>query len=442
MPISQPPSRRAPGRASRSCQRTGGRRRAGTPPGAGSTTACRSPGRWPARCGSAARPGRCRAVRPARRGRLQPEHARGLTGCPHPGGNRHVQRGQPVRGSPARGVHHPGGDAGLLGELLDLRGLLDHVDGDRGEPTAVIGRELHLLGGGRAVPGQEEHLLAGQGQLHRAAGQRPGRHRREDDVRVRVALRPETAAHEGADHPYPLLVQPEDLGHGRPGRVHPLGGVPQGQRDVGARLPQRSGGVRLERVVVVHRRGVGAVEGDRTRRHRCGEVARGGVGLERGIDLVRLVQVAGVRAQLGVVRLPGVGNPDQFGAMPGCFRGLGDDEPDRLAAEGDLGRLQHGQLAVVGSGQPLGVLSREHGQDPGEPFGGGGAEAGHPSPGDGGPHDKGVRGALDRGLVGVRGGAAHLALPVAAGEIFTHGMGFKQTGHVRPPGRAGARWPR
>jgi hypothetical protein len=36
-------------------------------------------------------------------------------------------------------VHHCRCDCGLLCELLDLRGLLDYVMRDRGEPTAGVG---------------------------------------------------------------------------------------------------------------------------------------------------------------------------------------------------------------------------------------------------------------------------------------------------------------
>jgi hypothetical protein len=106
--------------------------------------------------------------------------------------------------------------------------------------------------------------------------------------------------------------------------------------------------VRLQRVVVVYRRGVGPVERDRGGRHRGRDVTFGGVGLVRRVDLLRLVQVVPVGPQLHIVRLLVVGDPDQACGLPGRLGGLGDHHRDRLAAEGDLAGLQHSQLAVVG----------------------------------------------------------------------------------------------
>ena len=56
-------------------------------------------------------------------------------------------RDEPVRRAPVgRRVHHAGGRGGLLGELLDRRGLLDHVVGDRGEPAVARRRRAGPAG--------------------------------------------------------------------------------------------------------------------------------------------------------------------------------------------------------------------------------------------------------------------------------------------------------
>ena len=185
-----------------------------------------------------------------------------------------------------------------------------------------------------------------------------------------------------------------------------------------------------DRVVVVHRGGVGAVEGDRGGGHRGLDVALAGVGLVRGVDRVGLVQVVAVGAQLRVVRLLVVADRHQVGGLPGELGGLGDDHADRLAAEGDLVALQHGQLGVLGGGQPLGVAGGQHGQDAVERAGLRGVDGGDPPAGDRRLHDLRVGRRRHRRLVGVGGGAAHLVRAVAAGQALPDRARFEQAGHA------------
>ena len=222
----------------------------------------RSRGRPPARCGSrsstGSMPQRTASSSMATSGANMPGHS---PGARIHDGTGTSSGGQPVGGAPVRrGVHHPGRDAGLLGELLDPRGLLDHVVAIAVQPAVGVGAEPDPLDGRRAVAGQREHLLPGQRQLHRPAGQRPARPARPARRwRAAVPLEPKPPPTYGADHP-DLLRRRARRPRPRAGRdaVHALGGVAQGQRHVGRPGPTaRVVRVRLHRVVVLHRRRVG-----------------------------------------------------------------------------------------------------------------------------------------------------------------------------------------
>ena len=170
MPISQRPSRREPGSGRDRPSRTAPRPRAGRRRGCGWRTGCRSRGRSPARCGSAARSDRARSDRELVDRRLEREHAGALARRAHPRRRGHVERDEPVRRPPVRRrVHHPRRDRGLLGELLDRRRLLDDVVRDRRQPAVAAGAELEALDRRRAVAGEREHLLPRDGELDRPA---------------------------------------------------------------------------------------------------------------------------------------------------------------------------------------------------------------------------------------------------------------------------------
>jgi hypothetical protein len=86
---------------------------------------------------------------------------------------------------------------------------------------------------------------------------------------------------------------------------------------------------------VRRRRLVGAVDRQLRRRECRIDVALLGVGLEARVDPGRLVQVRVVGAQLDVVRLLGVLDPDELPGLPRRLVALGDDGRDDLAAVGD-----------------------------------------------------------------------------------------------------------
>ena len=179
--------------------------------------------------------------------------------------------------------------------------------------------------------------------------------------------------------------------------VHALGGVVQRQqRTVG--IPDRDGGVRLHRIVVLVRGGVGLVDGDR---RACAsarlDVAVGGVGVEVGVDLLGRVQAGVVGADLGVVvGARRTSTRDEIGCLPGDFGGVGDDATDELAAVVHLVVLQDGQVAVVGVGEGRCVEDGEDGVDAVERLGGGGVHRGDAARGDGGLHRVQVERRVDR----------------------------------------------
>ena len=131
-------------------------------------------------------------------------------GRPHPRRHGYVEGGEPVGRPPVRrGVHRPGRDAGLLGELLDLRGLLDDVDADAAQAPVRVRGQPHPLDGRGPVAGEGEHLLPGERELDRPAGQGASGHRGDDDVGVRRPLRPEPASDVRGDHAHLLVLQAE-----------------------------------------------------------------------------------------------------------------------------------------------------------------------------------------------------------------------------------------
>ena len=107
-----------------------------------------------------------------------------------------------------RRVEHPRRHRGLLGELLERRGLLERDVVDRQQAAVGVGAEPHALDRRRPVAGEREHLLAGGGELHRPVDV-PGRQRRRDRRRPRDALRAEAAADVRRDHAHACGIDPE-----------------------------------------------------------------------------------------------------------------------------------------------------------------------------------------------------------------------------------------
>ena len=210
--------------------------------------------------------------------RLEPVHPRGLARRPHPGGRGHVEGGQVVRGAHASGrVHVAGADGGLLGELPDRRGLLEHVVDNRGHGAVLSGSDPQPLDRGGAIAGEDEHLLPGHGQLHRPP-ESLCRQRGCDCVRARSALRAKAAPDVLGDHPYLIFVEPEQAREHYPPARRALGRVIDGQRAV---VPEGNARVRLHRVVVLGRRAVDLIDDDfglKQRAVRIAAVGAAGVG--------------------------------------------------------------------------------------------------------------------------------------------------------------------
>ncbi len=337
---------------------------------------------------------------------LEREHAGALARRAHPRRRRQVERDQAVGGPPGRrGVHHPRRERRLLGELLHRRGLLDDVVGDRLQPAVAVGAELQALDGRRAVAGEGEHLLAGDGELDRAIDV-PGAHRREHHVWPRRPLRAEPAADVRRDDPYPVGVEAEHLGHRRDDAPRALRRVVQVQTAAG---PGGDRGVRLHRVVVLRRGGVRRVHGHLGAFQGGRDVALLGVGGEVRVDLVGLVQTGMVGPQLDVVRRDLVDDAHDLGGVPGGLERVGDRRRDDLAAIGDARGLEHRQLAR-GVGQLLRVFGRQHAEHAGDGQRLGGVDRRDDALGDRRWDDRRIGDAVGSVLVGVAGRPHHLVV--------------------------------
>ena len=218
---------------------------------------------------------------------LEREHPGALAGRAHPRRGRDVERDEPVAGQAVgRRVHHARGRAGLLGELAHGRGLLERVVGDRGERAVLGGAEADALDRRRAVADAGEHLLAPERALDGSVDH-AGRDRGEHRLRPRRALGAEAAADVLGDHAHALGVELEHLGERAARAVGALDRVVEQEVAV---LPDREAGVRLHRVVVDGGGGVGLVDLDLCACERLLRLALRGVGGERRVDLVRLVE--------------------------------------------------------------------------------------------------------------------------------------------------------
>ena len=79
-----------------------------------------------------------------------------------------------------RRVHHTRGDGGLLGELVEGRGLLNDVMCDRREMPVALGAQADALDGRRAIASQRKHLLPRERELHWSAYHLRGHHGEND----------------------------------------------------------------------------------------------------------------------------------------------------------------------------------------------------------------------------------------------------------------------
>ena len=229
---------------------------------------------------------------------------------------------------------------------------MDDVVADRGQPSAGVRAEPYALDRRGAVAREGEQLLPREREFGGSSDDGPGGERGQGVVRVRQSLRAEGAAHMRRDHPHLLGGESEEPRHDRFDPMGTLRAVVQRQprTAVGrrvSRLPYGDTSVRFHRAVVLHRRAVGLVDGDR------GD-GEGGLGIAvvgvRGVvrvDLLRPVEIGAVGAQLRVVRPLFVLDDDEGGGVPGRFRCLGDDRADQLAPERDLVGLEHRHLGIA-----------------------------------------------------------------------------------------------
>ena len=167
------------------------------------------------------------------------------------------------------GVQPDRGVAAVVDVTVDAGHLGGRGADDGGQP-ALRGRAqpqtVAVLG---AVTVGGVHLRARQHQPHRPAAD-SRRRRGEQRVRIDRPLGAETAAQVGGDDPDADLLA-ERLPDAGAGEDHALGALVQRQRALV--LPDGGGGVRLDRIVVLHRAAVGLVDPYRGLLERRGSVA-------------------------------------------------------------------------------------------------------------------------------------------------------------------------
>ncbi|MDQ1103689.1 hypothetical protein QE405_000973 [Nocardioides zeae] len=348
-------------------------------------------------------------------------HARHLPGRAHPGRHGHVERGHAVgRGAVGRGVHHAGRGGGLLGELLDARRLRRRVVAEHDEGAVGLGAEAHARAGGGAVAGEREHLLPRHGEAHRVAGERQGGEGRRDLGGVGEALAAEAATDVRREHAHLLRLEAQHRRERGAHRVHGLGGVVEGEQRA---VPGGSGGVRLHRAVELVGRGVGRVDVHGGGGERRVGVTVDGVRLRARVDLLGGVGRA-VLVEDDLGRLLVLVHPHEEGALAGGLRRGRDDERDDLPAETDVLVLEHGELAVLGVGEPGGAGVVEHAPHAPVRERVARVHPQHPSAGGGRGDEPGVQHvAVHRVLDRVRRRAGHLRDAVLPVEVPSHRPG-------------------
>ena len=129
---------------------------------------------------------------------------------------------------------------------------------NRREPAVAVGTQAHALDRRRAIADHREHLLSGEGQLHRSP-RNHRRHHRENHVCVGEELGTEPTADIRRDHAHALGWESERLRDIVADPVCALVRIIQGDA---VPAPRRDRRMRFERIVVVCRRRIGVVERD------------------------------------------------------------------------------------------------------------------------------------------------------------------------------------
>ena len=109
-----------------------------------------------------------------------------------------------------RRVHDARERGGLLGELIQRRGLLEHLVVQGPQSAARVGAQTHPLDGRRAVSDQREQLLTSESDPDRAI-EHPGCHGRQHSLRAGAALGPEPPADVLGDDTNSAVLEPEKL---------------------------------------------------------------------------------------------------------------------------------------------------------------------------------------------------------------------------------------
>ena len=253
-----------------------------------------------------------------------------------------------------------------------------------------------------------EHLLACEGQLHRAVRD-PRRQGGQHGVRMGRQLGAEAAADIAADDPDVVLRHVEHRGQDRLPAVQHLVGAEQ---DELAATPIGQRRVRLHHGMGLQGRRILHLDLHRCRRIRGVRVARRRVG-RRVATILRGDGPVDVVGEGGIDGVGRVADLDRIGGGPRLLEGLGHHAGDGLAVMADAIVDEFGAdlLALL----PLfrGVAIGQHRDHAGHPLGDGGVERRDPALGDGGGHEVAVGDPLRLlVLVGVSGCAGDFRLAI------------------------------
>ena len=331
-----------------------------------------------------------------------------------------------MRGAAVRGrVHHPRRDGGRLGELVDGRGLLNHIMGNRRELPIALGTQLHPLDGRCAIARQRKHLLPREREFYWSTYHLRG-HDSENHVWVGGNLGAECATDIIRDDAHPFRRQFEGPGHGISGRVRALVGIVEGDAVL---VPHSNRRVGFERIGVLGWCRIDVVERDGSLCKRGLDITANRVALVERIDDLRFVEICTIRAQLDIMWLLFIPDHDEFSSLPRHLQGLGDDGRHELTAVRDGLGLEYGQFGIVNRCKLWGILVREHGDDTGQRTRGTRVDRHDSAPGDRAQHREDIGRSFDRILVGICCRAGDLRNPVETVERRAGRAGYEVIFH-------------
>ena len=386
------------------------------------------------------------------------EHAHGFAGRPAGAGLGQVQLDHAVRHQAVvAGIEGARRQAGgfVVGEAAG--GMGPAFVGHRLDTALAVGAQADALDGGRAVVGDLEHLLAGEGDLDRPADGASG-HGTDQGVGIDRQLATEAATDIARHDAHVFLGQLQGIGHATLRLLDELGGAVDGHP---VAVPLGEAGVGLHLRMDVVGRGIALVELDRRPGKGGIHIARGGIGGLIGIR--RLDRLAEVGGEIENTRFGRVVDLHHGRRQARLLEGLGHHEGHRLAeiahlvaVEVGLGPGEATAVLRLAGGLARRVAIGQHAEHARRALRGRGIQPADTALGDGGPDDEAVgdaivaefeavgrlAGDLEQAVDAVDGladqAAAILVDQVAAGGfIHFHAAVLRPVGERRPRRRTG-----